>query len=113
MNHKLLTDANPVAEIWPKTAKAAGARIVATGRSDFDNQLNNSLVFPGLFRRVLDSGASTVTDEMVYAAARQWTGCSKQKQAENRQTVSLNITGLVLRPARIDGFSEPRGCRPF
>lgn len=62
--------ANPVPEIWPEDAKAAGARIVATGRSDFDNQLNNSLIFPGLFRGVIDSGAYTVTDEMVYAAAQ-------------------------------------------
>jgi malate dehydrogenase (oxaloacetate-decarboxylating) len=61
--------ANPVPEIWPELAKKAGARIVATGRSDFENQLNNSLVFPGLFRGVLDSGASKITDQMVYAAA--------------------------------------------
>jgi len=62
--------ANPVPEIWPEKAKAAGARIVCTGRSDFENQLNNSLVFPGLFRGVIDSGACTVTEEMVYAAAQ-------------------------------------------
>jgi malate dehydrogenase (oxaloacetate-decarboxylating) len=61
---------NPVPEIWPEKAKAAGARIVCTGRSDFENQLNNSLVFPGLFRGVIDSGACTVTEEMVYAAAQ-------------------------------------------
>jgi len=62
--------ANPVPEIWPDKAHEAGARIVATGRSDFKNQLNNSLIFPGLFRGVIDSGAYTVTEEMVYAAAK-------------------------------------------
>ena len=61
--------ANPVPEIWPWEAKAAGARIVATGRSDFANQLNNSLVFPGLFRGVLDVRARAITDEMAYAGA--------------------------------------------
>jgi len=62
--------ANPEPEIWPEDAKAAGARIVATGRSDFPNQLNNSLVFPGLFRGVLDCGAKAITDEMVFSATK-------------------------------------------
>ncbi len=61
--------ANPVPEIWPWEAKAAGARIVATGRSDFPNQVNNSLGFPGIFRGALDVRAKTITDEMCYAAA--------------------------------------------
>jgi len=60
---------NPVPEIWPWDAKAAGARIVATGRSDFPNQVNNSLGFPGIFRGTLDVRASTITDEMCIAAA--------------------------------------------
>jgi malate dehydrogenase (oxaloacetate-decarboxylating) len=62
--------ANPVPEIWPWEAKAAGARIVATGRSDFPNQVNNSLGFPGIFRGALDVRARTITDEMCYAAAK-------------------------------------------
>jgi malate dehydrogenase (oxaloacetate-decarboxylating) len=62
--------ANPVPEIWPWEAAAAGARIVATGRGDFPNQLNNSLVFPGLFRGALDVRARTITDEMASAVAR-------------------------------------------
>ncbi len=61
--------ANPVPEIWPWEAKQAGARIVATGRSDFPNQVNNSLGFPGIFRGALDVRAHTITDEMCYAAA--------------------------------------------
>ena len=62
--------ANPVPEIWPWEAKAAGAVVVATGRSDFDNQVNNSLGFPGIFRGTLDVRARTITDEMCYAAAK-------------------------------------------
>jgi malate dehydrogenase (oxaloacetate-decarboxylating) len=62
--------ANPVPEIWPWEAKAAGARIVATGRSDFPNQVNNSLGFPGIFRGALDVRARTITDEMCFAAAK-------------------------------------------
>ena len=61
--------ANPVPEIWPWEAKAAGATVVATGRSDFDNQVNNSLGFPGIFRGTLDVRARTITDEMCFAAA--------------------------------------------
>lgn len=63
--------ANPIPEIWPWEAKEAGARIVGTGRSDFDNQINNSLGFPAIFRGVLDVRASTITDEMAVAAAEE------------------------------------------
>ena len=63
--------ANPVPEIWPWEAKAAGARVVATGRGDFPNQLNNSLVFPGLFRGALDVRARTITDGMARAVAHE------------------------------------------
>lgn len=63
--------ANPVPEIMPDEALRGGARIVATGRSDFSNQINNLLVFPGLFRGVLDVKATEITDEMKLAAARR------------------------------------------
>lgn len=63
--------ANPVPEIWPEAAKQAGARIVATGRGDLSNQLNNSLAFPGIFRGVLDVRARVITDEMAIAAAQE------------------------------------------
>ena len=63
--------ANPVPEIWPWEAKEAGARIIGTGRSDFPNQVNNSLGFPGIFRGTLDVYAKTITDEMVIAAAEE------------------------------------------
>lgn len=61
--------ANPVPEIWPWEAEAGGARIVATGRSDFKNQINNSLGFPAVFRGALDVRATRITDEMCIAAA--------------------------------------------
>jgi malate dehydrogenase (oxaloacetate-decarboxylating) len=61
--------ANPVPEIWPWEAKEAGATVVATGRSDFANQVNNSLGFPGIFRGTLDVRAHTITDGMCFAAA--------------------------------------------
>jgi malate dehydrogenase (oxaloacetate-decarboxylating) len=63
--------ANPIPEIWPWEAKEAGARIVGTGRSDFPNQINNSLGFPAIFRGVLDVKATTVTDDMCVAAANE------------------------------------------
>jgi malate dehydrogenase (oxaloacetate-decarboxylating) len=63
--------ANPTPEIWPWDAKEAGAAVVATGRSDFPNQVNNSLGFPGIFRGTLDVMAKTITDEMCIAAANE------------------------------------------
>ena len=65
----VLAMANPVPEIWPDDARAAGAAVVGTGRSDFPNQINNSLVFPGIFRGALDSHATRVTTRMKLAAA--------------------------------------------
>jgi malate dehydrogenase (oxaloacetate-decarboxylating) len=61
--------ANPIPEMWPWEAQEAGAAVVATGRSDFPNQVNNSLGFPGIFRGTLDVRAKTITDEMCIAAA--------------------------------------------
>ncbi|MGD8404868.1 MAG: NADP-dependent malic enzyme [Anaerolineales bacterium] len=66
----LFACANPVPEIWPWEALEAGAAVVATGRSDFPNQVNNSLGFPGIFRGTLDVRAHTITDEMCFAAAQ-------------------------------------------
>ena len=57
--------------MWPADAHAAGAEVVATGRSDFPNQVNNSLLFPAIFRGALDVRARTITDKMVIAAAKE------------------------------------------
>jgi len=67
----LFACANPIPEIWPWEAQEAGAQIVATGRNDFPNQVNNSLGFPGIFRGVLDVKAKTITDDMCIAAAQE------------------------------------------
>ncbi|MDD5938058.1 MAG: NAD-dependent malic enzyme, partial [Clostridiales bacterium] len=61
--------ANPSPEIMPDAARAAGAAVVGTGRSDFPNQINNVLAFPGVFRGALDAGATAINDEMEMAAA--------------------------------------------
>jgi len=81
MNKKAITFflANPVPEMFPKDAIAAGAEIVATGRSDFPNQVNNSMLFPGIFRGALDVRAKTITDSMVVAAAHQLADFAKEK----------------------------------
>ncbi|MDR1087612.1 MAG: NADP-dependent malic enzyme [Endomicrobium sp.] len=67
--------ANPTPEIWPWEAKDAGAAVVATGRSDFENQVNNSLGFPGVFRGTLDVRASAITDTMCITAAIELASC--------------------------------------
>jgi malate dehydrogenase (oxaloacetate-decarboxylating) len=83
--HKMAKDsivfvcANPIPEIWPWEAKEAGARIVSTGRSDFPNQVNNSLGFPGIFRGTLDVMATTITDEMCLAAAYELAKTAEDK----------------------------------
>ena len=71
--------ANPIPEIWPWEAKEAGARIIGTGRSDFPNQINNSLGFPGIFRGTLDVFARTITDEMAIAAAEAIAQTAEEK----------------------------------
>ena len=76
----LFTCANPVPEIEPEDAKAAGAFIVGTGSSEHPNQINNVLVFPGLFRGALDVRANTVNKEMMMAAARGIASCVSDKE---------------------------------
>lgn len=65
----VFAQANPVPEIWPEAAKTAGAVVVGTGRSDYLNQVNNVLAFPGIFRGAIDTGAKAITEEMKVAAA--------------------------------------------
>lgn len=71
--------ANPIPEIWPWEAKEAGAKVVATGRSDFPNQVNNSTGFPAIFRGALDVRAKTITDEMCIAAAHELAQCAEDR----------------------------------
>ena len=76
MNHDaiLFAMANPVPEIMPDVAKAAGARVVGTGRSDFPNQVNNVVAFPGIFKGALEGRARQITEEMKLAAAEAIAG---------------------------------------
>lgn len=73
---------NPVPEISPDEAKAGGAMVVATGRSDYPNQVNNALVFPGIFRGALDTGVTAITDDMKIAAAEKIAKLVKKPTAE-------------------------------
>ena len=75
--------ANPIPEIWPEEAKKAGAKIVATGRGDFPNQVNNSLVFPGVFRGVLDARAKGVNFDIMVAASYEIANFVKNPDEDN------------------------------
>src|SRR5205085_866466 len=79
--------ANPDPEILPNDALAAGARVVATGRSDYPNQVNNSLVFPGLFRGALDVRARVINEEMKLAAAERLASLVSDRDLENGQII--------------------------
>jgi len=92
--------ANPVPEIWPWDAKTAGAAIIATGRSDFPNQVNNSLGFPGLFRGALDVRAQKLTDSMCLAAAYELASyAEEQGLAENKIIPNMNEIEVYARVA--------------
>jgi len=75
----VFAEANPTPEIWPWELKEAGVKIVATGRSDFPNQVNNSLMFPAVFRGALDSRSKTITDTMVIQAAKELSAFAEEK----------------------------------
>jgi malate dehydrogenase (oxaloacetate-decarboxylating) len=87
--------ANPVPEIMPEEAKAAGAKIVGTGRSDFPNQINNVLAFPGIFRGALDVRASDINDEMKIAAAKAIAGVIKDEELSCDYIIPDSFNGNV------------------
>jgi malate dehydrogenase (oxaloacetate-decarboxylating) len=86
--------ANPIPEIMPEDARRAGAVVIATGRSDFPNQINNSLAFPGIFRGALDNGVNEITDDMKLEAAKKIAGLIKKPTADN-VIPSVMTPGLV------------------
>lgn len=90
--------ANPVPEIDPAVAKKTGAKIIATGRSDYPNQINNSLVFPGIFRGALDKGVNAITDDMKIAAAKKLAGMVK-KPTPDKIIPNIMEQGLVKKIA--------------
>lgn len=91
----LFAMANPVPEIMPDLAKAAGARVVGTGRSDFPNQVNNVLIFPGIFRGALEGRATAITEEMKLAAANAIAALVDDSRIERREHSSGSICPRV------------------
>jgi malate dehydrogenase (oxaloacetate-decarboxylating) len=89
--------ANPIPEIMPDEAKKGGAAIIGTGRSDFPNQINNVLVFPGIFRGLLDSGAIKVTDKIKINAAKALADYIENPTAENilPDPLDKNVAAIV------------------
>ncbi len=114
-NSIIFACANPIPEIYPWEAKEAGARVVATGRSDFPNQVNNSLCFPAIFRGTLDVMATTITDEMCIESARELARCAEDKGLKEdyllptmdewevfpRQAVAVALKAIEQKVARI------------
>jgi len=97
--------ANPVPEIWPWEAKEAGAKIVATGRSDFPNQVNNSIGFPAIFRGTLDVRAKMITDEMCISAAKEIARVAEEKGlSEDRIIPTMSDKELFPREATAVGL---------
>lgn len=95
---------NPEPEIMPDLAKKAGARIVGTGRSDFPNQINNVLAFPGIFRGALDARAKRITEEMKIAAARALAGIVTEEELNEE-----NIIPKAFHPGVADIIAEAVG----
>ena len=107
--------ANPTPEIMPDVAHAAGAAIVATGRSDFPNQVNNVLAFPGIFRGALDAQAVRITPEMLTAAAEALAGCiTPSAESILPDPLDRNVASTVARAvaemARGQGVVRPAHC---
>jgi malate dehydrogenase (oxaloacetate-decarboxylating) len=104
----LFAMANPTPEIMPKVAKAAGARVIGTGRSDFPNQVNNVLAFPGIFRGALDVRAKEINEEMKIAAAYAIASMIKDEDLNDDnvipnaldRTVAANVAEAIKKAAR-------------
>ncbi|MGN0762070.1 MAG: NADP-dependent malic enzyme [Aristaeellaceae bacterium] len=116
MNHDAIVFAmaNPTPEIMPEEAKRGGARVVATGRSDYPNQINNVLVFPGIFRGALDALATDITEEMKLAAARAIAAIVKDEELKEdyiipgafNPLVAPAVAQEVMRCAKAQGITK-------
>ena len=89
--------ANPTPEIFPEEAKAGGARIVSTGRSDYPNQINNVLAFPGIFRGVFDVRASDINEEMKLAAAEALAGLISEEELSDEYIMPAALDDRVAK----------------
>lgn len=106
--------ANPTPEIMPYEAKEAGARVIGTGRSDFPNQVNNVLAFPGIFRGALDVRAKEINEEMKIAAAYAIASMIKDEELnENNvipyaldKTVANNVAEAIKKAAIDSGVAR-------
>lgn len=106
--------ANPVPEIWPEDARRGGAAVVGTGRSDYPNQINNVLAFPGIFRGALDVRASDINEEMKLAAAKAIASCVADSEltAENIMPMPFDpqvaraVAAAVAEAARTSGTAR-------
>lgn len=106
--------ANPTPEIMPDEAKKGGAKVVATGRSDFPNQINNVLVFPGIFRGALDARATDITEEMKIAAVKAIADIIKPEELTEDyiipgafdERVAANVAKEVAKTAKETGVSK-------
>ena len=96
-NPMVFAMANPVPEIWPEDAKKGGAAVVGTGRSDYPNQINNVLAFPGIFRGALDVRASDINEEMKLAAARAIAYCVSDEELNPEYIMPMAFDKAVIR----------------
>ena len=116
----ILAMANPVPEIMPDKARAAGARVICTGRSDFPNQVNNLLAFPGIFRGALDVRATDVNEEMKIAAAYASASrvCAEELNEEHVITtpfderVAPTVAAAVAKAAQESGVARNKTITP-
>lgn len=111
MNRRSVTFflANPTPEMWPHEAKEVGAAVVATGRSDFPNQVNNSVLFPALFRGALDVRAKTITDSMVISASKELARFAKEKGLTDKNIIPTMLDWDVFpRVAMVVGDQAQR-----
>ena len=116
----IMAMANPTPEIMPALAKQAGARVVCTGRSDFPNQVNNLLAFPGIFRGALDVRASDINLEMKIAAARAIAGLVRESELDEEHVIASpfdprvapTVASAVARAAIETGVARREGVTP-
>lgn len=116
----ILAMANPVPEIMPDKAKAAGARVVATGRSDFPNQVNNLLAFPGIFRGALDVRATDVNEQMKIAAAYAIASLVSEEELNEEHVITTpfdervapTVAAAVAKAAIESGIARNKNITP-